>query len=49
MSAAINNVMRFLIFSPPLPSSQRENRHTSLGEIAGCATGSPRPSFSAHL
>src|SRR5829696_7844685 len=29
--------------------SPKQNRHTSLGEIAGCATGSTRPSFSAHL
>src|SRR5215207_8529291 len=30
ISAAINNVMRFFIFSPPLRSSQSENRPTSL-------------------
>src|SRR5215207_5055061 len=48
ITAAINNVMRFFIFSPPLRSRQHENRPTSFTEIAGCATGSPVP-FSAHL
>ena len=33
ISAVINNVMRFLILSPPL----------DMGEVAGCATGSARP------
>ena len=37
------------LFSPPLPFSQHENRLTSFTEIAGCATGSARPSYSAHL
>ena len=37
------------LFSPPLPFRQGENRHTSFTEIVGCATGSARLSFSAHL
>jgi hypothetical protein len=37
------------LFSPPLPSRQRENRPTPAREIAGCATGSTRPTYSAHL
>src|SRR5215217_33837 len=50
MSAAINNVMRFLIFSPPLTFSlslpQNKNRPPRIAmipSVAGCTTGSLSP------
>jgi hypothetical protein len=49
MSATIINEMRFLISSHLLSLLADAKTGLPLTEIAGCATGSPRPSFSAHL
>jgi hypothetical protein len=42
------NALFHLLTSSPF-SPTRKPAYLSLGEIAGCATGSARPSFSAHL
>ncbi len=51
VSAAINNVMRFLICSHLLSllANTRKPAYLSFGEIAGCATGSPVPVIAPNL